>query len=197
MEKSILKEYLLKERRLYLGSPKTGTALRRSLHKRYLIWRYLYYFRLCQYSQTVRKDPAADRFSRIAAKYTFRYYNRKRNLYGSLAGVEIGLDSHIGCCPDIWHGGVIVNGTLGDYCVLHGNNVIGNKGIGRERETPVIGSHADIGAGAVVIGGVAIADRCKIGAGAVVTKSCDAPDSVLAGVPAKIITKESPKGTEV
>ena len=172
-------------------------AMKRSRHRRYVIWRYLYYFRLCQYYRALREDAASGRMKRRIAKIKFRHYNKKRNLFSERAGVEIGLDCRIGLCPDIWHGGVIVNGTLGDHCVLHGNNVIGNKGRGRENESPVIGSHADIGAGAIIIGGVTIADRCRIGAGAVVTKSCDTPDSILAGVPARIIANTHSEITEV
>ena len=198
MTDKLFRKTLVEERTLYLGNdPSRIRSMKRSHHRRYVIWRYLYYFRLCQYYRALREDAATSRTKKRIVKLRFRYYNKKRNLFSERAGVEIGLDSEIGLCPDIWHGGVIVNGTLGDHCVLHGNNVIGNKGRGRENETPVIGSHADIGAGAIVIGGVTIADRCKIGAGAVVTKSCDTPDSILAGVPARIITKKPLENTEV
>jgi serine O-acetyltransferase len=42
----------------------------------------------------------------------------------------------------------------------------------------------DIGVGAMVIGNITIADDCVIGAGAVVTKSCLEPGTILVGVPA-------------
>lgn len=188
MTKEQLSNMIAEEKALYLGSGKErGKSLRQSAHPRYMIWKYLYCFRMCQYYRALREEKTGDRAKKRLAKYRFRYYNKKRNLYGARAGVEIGLDSEIGVCPDIWHGGVVINGTLGARCVLHGNNVIGNKGRGRETETPVIGDGADIGAGAVIVGGITLAENCTVGAGAVVTRSCSVPGSVLAGVPAKAI----------
>ena len=68
--------------------------------------------------------------------------------------------------------------------------MIGNKKSGDKTATPVIGSNVDIGAGAIIIGGVEIADQCIIGAGAVVTRSFEKPGCVLAGVPAKELAKK-------
>jgi UDP-perosamine 4-acetyltransferase len=50
----------------------------------------------------------------------------------------------------------------------------------------VIGSHSFVGAGAVVIQGVRIADGCLIGAGAVVTLDIAVPGTYV-GVPARRI----------
>lgn len=52
---------------------------------------------------------------------------------------------------------------------------------------PTLGNNISIGWDVSIIGAVTIADGCKIGAGAVVTHSCDRPDSVLCGVPAKVL----------
>ena len=186
MTKEQLERLLAEEKKLYLGTRKNeAAAMRRTAHKRYVIWKYLYCFRMCRYYRSLRENGAADPLKRRLAKYAFRYYNKKRNRYGERAGVEIGLNSELGACPDIWHGGVIVNGTLGERCVLHGNNVIGNKGKNGGGGTPVVGSGVDIGAGAILIGDVRIADGCVIGAGAVVTRSFETPGAVLAGVPAR------------
>ncbi|MBQ9880332.1 MAG: 2,3,4,5-tetrahydropyridine-2,6-carboxylate N-succinyltransferase [Clostridia bacterium] len=184
MTKQELENIIAAEKTLYLGDTKAQLkAKRRSLHPRYMIWRYLYCFRMCGYYREKRKN-ACSIIEKRMAKYLFRYYDRKRNKAGQRAGVEIGLNSRIGACVDIWHGGVVINGSLGDRCVLHGGNVIGNKGFGRENETPVLGSGVEVGAGAVLIGAVRIADNCRIGAGAVVVSSFDEPGCVIAGVPA-------------
>lgn len=49
---------------------------------------------------------------------------------------------------------------------------------------PVLGDNIYLGPGAKVFGRITIADGCKIGANAVVNKSCVQENSVLVGVPA-------------
>ena len=50
---------------------------------------------------------------------------------------------------------------------------------------PVLGDNIYLGPGAKIFGRVVIADGCKIGANAVVNKSCEQKNSVLVGVPAQ------------
>lgn len=189
--KKELQACLAAEKAQYLGANKKKIMqMRYSRHKRYCLWLALRYFRIAQYYNMLRISPDAGRWKRVAAKLLFRYYDRKRNRSGAAAGVELGLGSEIGLGADLWHGGIVINGTLGEHCILHGNNVIGNKGKSGHNETPVIGSGADIGAGAILIGAIHIAENCKIGAGAVVTRSCETPGAVLAGVPAKQLEKQ-------
>ena len=88
----------------------------------------------------------------------------------------------------IWHyGNIVVNGDakIGENCILHGDNCIGNNG--SDTKAPVIGKNVDIGVGAKIIGDIFIADNCRIGAGAVVVKSCYHKGATLVGVPAKEI----------
>ena len=54
---------------------------------------------------------------------------------------------------------------------------------------PVIGNNVDIGVGAKIIGDITIADDVKIGAGAVVTKSCLEKGATLVGIPAKPVKR--------
>ena len=56
---------------------------------------------------------------------------------------------------------------------------------------PIIGNNVYIGPGAVIYGGIEIADNCYIGANAVVNKSFLEQNSVIAGVPAKVIKKRN------
>ena len=51
----------------------------------------------------------------------------------------------------------------------------------------VIGNDCWLGSNVTITAGVHIADGCIVAAGAVVTKSCDIPYSILGGVPAKVI----------
>lgn len=189
--KQELRGCLAAEKAQYLGTDKKKILqMRYTCHKRYCLWKALRDFRMAQYYNGRRISPESSRMERIAAKALFRYYDRKRNRSGAVAGVEIGLGSSVGEGLDLWHGSIVINGTLGDHCILHGNNVIGNKGKNGHTETPVIGSGADIGAGAILIGSIQIADDCKVGAGAVVTRSFVSPGSVLVGVPARAIEKK-------
>lgn len=69
----------------------------------------------------------------------------------------------------VYHNGpIIIHGKskIGESCSLHGDNCIGNDE--ESDDCSVIVAHVDIGVGAKVIGNVHIADRCIIGAGAVV-----------------------------
>lgn len=188
MNKTEFSKLIDEERKLYLGElPHQAKQMKKIAHKRYYIWKYLYYFRCCQYFMYKRKDKNVSSFVRRIAKIKFNYYNRRKNIYSYKSGVEIGINSKIGRNCDIWHSGVVINGNVGDNCVFHGNNTLGNKGIGNEKMCPNIGNNVDIGVGAIIIGNVNIADGCIIGAGAVVTKSFDKKSSVIVGVPGKAI----------
>lgn len=107
--------------------------------------------------------------------------------------MKLGIIIYAGTCGRgirIWHyGSTIISGDakIGEDCVFHGQACIGNDGSGTA--APVIGNRVDIGVGAKIIGDITIADDVKIGAGAVVTKSCRETGVTLVGVPAKIVTK--------
>jgi serine O-acetyltransferase len=83
--------------------------------------------------------------------------------------------------------GIVISGKsiIGSNLTLTGGNVIGiNKktNIGEF----VIGNNCEMGANAVVIGPLKIADNVKIGAMSCVTKDCLQAGVVLTGVPAMI-----------
>lgn len=188
MEKSELDTFLREEKVMYLGEDISRIKqMKKSQNRRYVIWCYLVAFRKCQFWKEIRESNDTHGLKRKIAKVCYHYFDKKRNLLSERCGVEIGINSHVGKKIDLWHGGIVINGDLGDNCTLHGNNIIGNKGKGRENEFPVIGNNVDIGAGANIIGKVSIADDVKIGAGAVVTKSFEQADSILVGIPAKHI----------
>ena len=50
-----------------------------------------------------------------------------------------------------------------------------------------IGNHVWLGLGVTVLKGVNIADNCVIGTRSTVTKDCATPNSIYAGLPAKMI----------
>lgn len=96
------------------------------------------------------------------------------------------------CCHFQDHGGV----TIGDGCQI-GHNVVFatlNHELAPERRKTtrpapiVLGKNVWIGSNATILQGVTIGDNAIVAAGAVVTKDVE-PDTVVGGVPAKIIKR--------
>lgn len=136
-----------------------------------------------------KRDNAKNIISSLILSQRIKLLDIKKNRLSLEIGVEI-APFNCGKGVRICHPNVIINGYVGENCVFHGNNVIGNKKTGDKNSVPEIGNNVDIGIGAMVIGNVTIADRCVIGAGAVVTKSFSTPETTIVGVPAKIINGE-------
>lgn len=85
-------------------------------------------------------------------------------------------------------GMILVAERIGDDVVIRQNTKFGIARDWAPCGRPVIGNRVNVGAGAVVIGGVRIGDGAVIGANAVVT--ADVPDGALAvGVPARLVGK--------
>lgn len=146
----------------------------------YYLRKYLKYLRLQEfYINTAGKNKLKGLIA--------LHFERKKNRLGIRLGIEIGPNSFgKGLC--IWHAGNIVinpNARIGENCVLHGANCVGNNG--KTEGTPRIGNNVDIGYGAVVIGDIEIADNVTIGANAVVNRSVLEPGCTIAGIPAKRI----------
>jgi len=80
--------------------------------------------------------------------------------------------------------GVVIGGDarIGDRVRFYGGNTIGTA---RDDGYPTIEDDVVIGAGARILGPIRIGARSKIGANAVVVTDVP-PDSVAAGVPARI-----------
>ncbi len=152
-----------------------------SCHPSYRNWRWLYASRMYDYyNQFYNKG--------FVARMITLYYLRKRNKSANQLGFDIGT-CNIGKGLLIYHpGATIINGSaiIGENCILHGNNCIGNKGP-KGSPCPFIGDNVEIGVGAKVIGDVKIADNITIGAGAVVIHSFTEEGITIGGVPAKKI----------
>lgn len=85
------------------------------------------------------------------------------------------------------YGSIVLNQSvrIGDNCCIMNNvNIGANQG---SPKAPQIGNNVYIGPGAVIFGDIIIADGCYIGANAVVNKSVLEPNSVIVGVPGKVI----------
>lgn len=177
--KNDLKNVLKIERQLYIpGDWKSLIRLWLLKDHDYLIWKYIKALRYTEYYYNNNK------------KILYWIWQRRKNMRGAKLGITIWhntIDSGL----HIWHyGSIIVNGhaKIGKNCQFHGNNCVGNKG-DSDQDAPVLGDNVDMGVGAKVIGNVYIADNVKIGANAVVTKSCFEKGVTLVGVPARILIR--------
>lgn len=61
---------------------------------------------------------------------------------------------------------------------------------GSQGDSPVIGDNVEVGASAIILGGISIGDNVKIGAGSVVIKDVP-PGAVVIGNPARILVRET------
>jgi len=100
--------------------------------------------------------------------------------------------------------GIYINGMNG---IIFGNNIYMGPGVKIisanhdlknyyqhiKAKPIIIGNDVWIGANAIILPAVSIADGCVIGAGAVVTKSFGEKNSIIAGNPAKILKKKEVK----
>ena len=158
------------EKKLYFTGKKDYLTAMVTHEDNYLIWKYMTF---------LRREEAA------RSKLTAYFWRRKKNNLGSRLGLQI----YAGTCArglHIWHyGSVIISGdaVVGENCTIHGQACIGSNGA--SDEAPVLGKNVDIGVGAKIIGAVTLADDIRIGAGAVVVKSCETPGATLVGVPAR------------
>ncbi len=146
----------------------------------YELRRYLKYLRKMEYYINTGKR---NRFHSLLGLF----YERKKNKLGNRLGIEISPNI-FGKGLSIYHAGnIVVNSgaVVGENCRLHGNNCIGNNGL--SEDVPHIGNNVDIGFGAVIIGGIQIADNVVIGANAVVNHSILKEGTVVVGVPARPI----------
>lgn len=92
-------------------------------------------------------------------------------------------------------GTIVINGDarIGDYCRIHTCVNIGYNA-GTSTGAPIIGNGVYIGPGAKLFGNIVIADNIAIGANAVVNKSFLEPNTTIAGIPARIVSRKGSKG---
>ena len=138
-------------------------------------WRYLRCLRHCEYYLNRRNGL----FNKIMCKY----YQYKLLSLSVKTGITLPPNTFGKGLYLPHYGSIVVNATarFGDNCVLQNGINISAKAGG--------GNNIYIGAGAKIMIGVRIADYVIIGANAVLTKSVDKENVVVAGIPAKIISQ--------
>ena len=114
-------------------------------------------------------------------------------------GIEIHPGATIGRRFFIDHGmGVVIGETteIGDDVLIYQNVTLGGTGKEKGKRHPTIGSNVVIGTGAKVLGGIAVGDNVKIGAGSVVVKPV--PDhSTVVGIPGRVVRMSSERSEQL
>jgi serine O-acetyltransferase len=128
-----------------------------------------------------RKGP----FARLAQKY----YAMKWRFWSAVTSSDVALTTRIDGGFVLPHPlGIVIHkdATIGPNCMIFQHVTLGNRGGGKRPGAPTLGGHVDIGAGAVLLGGIHVGDHAKIGANAVVLTDVP-PGKTAVGVPARIV----------
>ncbi len=110
-----------------------------------------------------------------------------------LTGIEIHPGATIGRRVFIDHGSAVVIGEtseIGDDVLLYQGVVLGGTSLEKKKRHPTIGHNVVIGAGAILLGAISIADGARIGAGSVVVHDVPLGTTVV-GVPARPVAKRT------
>jgi len=116
-----------------------------------------------------------------------------------LTGIEIHPAARLGPGLFIDHGmGVVIGETseVGENVTIYQGVTLGGTSLERKKRHPTIGNNVVIGSGAKILGPFMVGDNSKIGSGSVVVKEVP-PDSVVVGVPGRVIFREGKKVTDM
>lgn len=131
-------------------------------------------------------------FWKIGMPFIPRYISE---IARELTGIEIHPGAEIGGDFFIDHGtGCVIGETteIGNNVTIFSGVVFGGTNIKPVKRHPTLGNNIVVGTGAKILGPVKIGDNVKIGANSVVVNDVP-PNSVVVGVPGKIITREGEK----
>ena len=110
----------------------------------------------------------------------------RHRFWSVVTGADIPLNARIGGGLLIPHpNGIVIHPDVcvGPNCLIFQQVTLG----ARNAKVPTVGGHVDFGAGAKVLGGIAIGDHANVGANAVVL--IDVPAGATAvGIPARLVT---------
>lgn len=109
-----------------------------------------------------------------------------------LTGIDIHPGAKLGQGLFIDHGmGLVIGETaeLGNNVTLYQGVTLGGTGKEKGKRHPTIGNNVVVSSGAKVLGSFKVGDNSKIGSGSVVLKEVP-PNSVVVGVPGRVVTKD-------
>lgn len=144
-----------------------------------------YYRKIIKISQKLRKAKTVKRGLFFKNARIFLLTLRRNRLSPKR---NIWLQGQIGDGVILYHANVIINqnAVVGDNCIFHGNNCIGNDGK-NEKACPIIGDNVEFMYGACAYGKIKIANNAIIGAGTILLHDIDEDGAIVCGVPGRII----------
>jgi serine O-acetyltransferase len=115
-------------------------------------------------------------------------YNLMFKISEWVCGIMLPYSVRVGRRVKLEHfGGMVLSARqIGDDVIIRQNTTFGIASTDTTEDRPTIGSHVEIGAGAVILGNTHIGTGAVIGANAVVVKSVP-ENAIMGGVPAKLI----------
>jgi serine O-acetyltransferase len=140
-------------------------------------------YRFGRWRYTIRS-----RFFRLPFSFVYKAFKLLTQI---MTGVDLPCETVVGRRFTIEHfGGIIISGdaVFGDDVTIRNGVTVGLRRKG-ERGSPTIGNRVDIGAGAKILGRIAIGDDVVIGANAVVLTDIPA-GSTAVGAPARVLPKK-------
>lgn len=107
-----------------------------------------------------------------------------------LCGMDLPYTVVVGRRVKLEHFGgmILIARAIGDDVIIRQNTTFGISSPSHPGQRPTIGDRVDIGAGAVLLGGITIGHDTVVGANAVVTQDQPA-DALVVGVPAKAVRR--------
>jgi serine O-acetyltransferase len=118
----------------------------------------------------------------------------RHRFWSAVTGADIPLGCRIGGGLLLPHpNGVVIHpdARIGPNCLIFQQVTVG---AGSTPGLPVLGGHVDIGAGAKLLGGIAVGEHARIGANAVVLYDVPARRTAV-GIPARLLPEEAWRAT--
>jgi serine O-acetyltransferase len=115
-----------------------------------------------------------------------------------LTGIEVHPAARLGPGVFIDHGmGVVIGETaeVGENVTLYQGVTLGGTSLRREKRHPTLERNVVVGTGAAVMGAISVGEGTRIGAGSVVVRDVP-PNSVVVGVPGKVISRDGKRVRE-
>lgn len=136
-------------------------------------------YRMMQWSQRNRLAPLAMAFNKLNAVFGQCIIGR---------GAEFGPGFVL-----IHSQGVVINGSVrgGSHVYVEHQVTIGAEKL----QSPRLGNHVFIGAGAKIVGAVSIGDNARVGANAVVVHDVE-PGTTVGGIPARVLRRRGVETTD-
>jgi serine O-acetyltransferase len=145
------------------------------------VWRFQRLMRKLEYYVNC-KNKGLYKFYILYLRYRYRLISVKLNFSIPINIFGPGLSI-------VHYGTIVINFTtrIGTNCRMHACVNIGASG--GEIQGPILGDNVYIAPGAKIFGNIKIPNNTAIGANAVVNKSFENENTIIAGIPAKVVGK--------